>query len=391
MDLKETAGLLGWKRELVESAIEQGVETPSKKSLIKLAATRQGSDYDIREEDVDVLLAAFEKEDPGRNPPVAVRRELLVESGYQCSICKSDSPLQFHHIVDWAKLKHHDPKHMLAVCGSCHNKIGLGQIDTKAQKQFKVRLTRPIQEQSANLVSTGNVKPSATDQIVNQSATERIVWCLPRGFLMLEDVACDDNPSWCVVVHYYHFGDGWRMGTHFHKSYARHWRYSTDLEVQCRKVGLPLGDRSYAYGAFYLMQELRDTDKHIDVRQKVEAHAKGGDFVIYYEPSKPIFLSEIDNKYPQLKDTGELRDLLEEMEKFIDADYSQAVISTSEEGFSIGHRVIVEATKFFGASHPSMNFIKTVVADYDRKWTTAKIKEWMKQLQRVLSDALGSR
>jgi hypothetical protein len=390
MDLKETAGLLGWKRELVESAIEQGVETPSKKSLIKLAATKQGSDYDIREEDVDALLAAFEKEDPGRNPPVAVRRELLVESGYQCSICKSDSPLQFHHIVDWAKLKHHDPKHMLAVCGSCHNKIGLGQIDTKAQKQFKARLNDPSQLQSVISTSTGKTKPSPTSQILNQSETERVVWCLPRGFIMLEDVSFEDNPSWAVVAHYYHFGQGWRWGTHYHKSYERRWSYSTDLNVQCSKVGLPQGDRDFAYGAFYLVKELRDTEKAIDVRGKVLEHAKAGDFVIYYEPSKPIFLSEVENKYPQLKDTGDLRDLIEEMDDFLDADYSGAVTSTTDEGFSVGHRVVIEATKFFGASHPSMKFITTIVSEYDRKWSTPEIKQWMKQLKRVVSEALNS-
>lgn len=389
MNLKETAGLLGWKRELVESAIEQGIETPSKKSLIKLAATKQGQDYDIREEDVNDLLATFENDDPGRYPPVSVRRELLVESGYQCSICKSDSPLQFHHIIDWARLKHHDPKHMLTVCGSCHDKIGLGQIDTKAQRQFKARLHNPTR-QSANLLTAESAKPAATNQIVNQSETERVVWCLPRGFIMLENVSFQENPSWAIVAHYYHFGDGWRLGTHFHISYADRWRYSTDLDVQCRKLGLPRGDRDFAYGALYLMQELRETEMAIDVKQIVAAHAKGGDFVLYYEPSKPIFLAEAENKYPHLKDTGELRDLIEEMEGFIDDDHSHARISTADEGFSVSHRILVEATKFFGANHPSMNFIKTVVADYDRKWSTAKIKEWMKQLNRVVSEALAS-
>ena len=138
------------------------------------------------------------------------------------------------------------------------------------------------------------------------------------------------------------------------------------------------------------MQELRDADERIDVRHKVEAHKRGGNFAIYYEPSKPIFLSDVDNKYPQLKGTSVLRDLIEEMEDFIEADYSQAVISTSDDGFSVGHRVVVEATKLFGVSHLSMNFIKTVVADYDRKWSTVRIKEWMKQLKRVVSEALGS-
>jgi hypothetical protein len=37
-----------------------------------------------------------------------------------------------------------------------------------------------------------------------------------------------------------------------------------------------------------------------------------------------------------------------------------------------------------------MNFIKSVVADYDRKWSTEKIKEWMERLRSVVSEALGS-
>jgi predicted alpha/beta hydrolase family esterase len=56
----------------------------------------------------------------------------------------------------------------------------------------------------------------------------------------------------------------------------------------------------------------------------------------------------------------------------------------------VGHRVVIEATKFFGASHPSMKFITTIVSEYDRKWSTPEIKQWMKQLKRVVSEALNS-
>src|SRR6266446_966878 len=129
MNLKDAAGLLGWKRELVELAITEGIETPQNKYRAKLSATPQGSDFDILDGDVEKFLAQFEAEEPGRYPPVAVRRALLIESGYQCAVCRSDAPLRFHHIVDWANLRHHDPKHMLTVCGSCHDKIGLGMID----------------------------------------------------------------------------------------------------------------------------------------------------------------------------------------------------------------------------------------------------------------------
>lgn len=140
MNLKEAASLLGWKRELVALAIAEGVETPRTKVKVKLVVEQQGSGFDIPDEELDRFLTIFENEEPGRNPPVAVRRELLVECGYQCAVCESDAPLRFHHILDWANLKHHDPKHMLAVCGSCHDKIGAGQIDTKSQRNFKTKL-----------------------------------------------------------------------------------------------------------------------------------------------------------------------------------------------------------------------------------------------------------
>ncbi len=140
MNLKEAASLLGWKRELVELAIVEGVETPRTKFKAKLVGYRQSADFDIPDGELDRFLAVFEKEEPGRHPPIVVRRELLVECGHQCAICNSDAPLRFHHILDWANLRHHDPKHMLAICGSCHDKIGAGQIDTKSQKIHKAKL-----------------------------------------------------------------------------------------------------------------------------------------------------------------------------------------------------------------------------------------------------------
>jgi hypothetical protein len=151
MNLKEVIHLLGWAREKVEVAITEGIRTPVKNQLIILAASKQGTDDDIKEEDIEKFLATFEADDPGRNPPISVRRELRIESGYQCAICKSDGPPRFHHIIDWANLRHHDPAHMLAICGTCHDKIGQGMIDTKAQKIIKQRLlAQHIKNRSAN-------------------------------------------------------------------------------------------------------------------------------------------------------------------------------------------------------------------------------------------------
>ena len=136
MDLKEAASLLGWKKDDVACAINVGVKLPHSENTIKLSVAVDDP-IDITEEALDEFIEAFERLEPSRHPPVAVRRELRTECGHRCAICSSDLPLQFHHILEWHKLKHHDPHHMLAICGGCHDKIGAGQIDAKEQRIYK--------------------------------------------------------------------------------------------------------------------------------------------------------------------------------------------------------------------------------------------------------------
>ena len=126
--------------EQVRKAIEGGVELPSSGEKRKLEASGSAPAYDVSEGQLDAFIAAFETAEPGRHPPAAVRRALLVESSHKCGACRSDSPLQFHHIVEFGTLKHHDPDHMMVVCGTCHAKINSGQIDRKAQLTYKTNL-----------------------------------------------------------------------------------------------------------------------------------------------------------------------------------------------------------------------------------------------------------
>lgn len=131
--------LLGWRPEMVADAIRIGVQLPVSRMTVTLRATTLAGEVNIDDEDLDSFVAAFEREEPGRNPPVAVRRELLVEAGHACSICADSAPLQYHHILEFAELKHHDVRHMMAICGTCHSKITLKQIDVLAQRMYKER------------------------------------------------------------------------------------------------------------------------------------------------------------------------------------------------------------------------------------------------------------
>lgn len=140
MDVNEAAALLAVAPESVKAAIEQGVQLPKSGTLARLEASSGPDGYEISDRQFDAWISAFEAEQPGRKPPVAVRRELRVESRHKCGICRADMPLFFHHIIPWRKLKQHDPEHMLAVCGGCHSKIETGQIDRPEQSRYKVLL-----------------------------------------------------------------------------------------------------------------------------------------------------------------------------------------------------------------------------------------------------------
>lgn len=137
MNLNEVANFLGWNREQVKSAISHGVTPPGRTAPVPLEATPRETDYEIIEEELDAFVAAFEAEEPGRHPPIAVRRQLFVEARERCCICGEPGPFEFHHLIDWAKLAHHDPQHMMLLCRNCHGKCTKGTIDHQRQRQYK--------------------------------------------------------------------------------------------------------------------------------------------------------------------------------------------------------------------------------------------------------------
>ena len=161
MNVKEAAALLTAAPDYVRTAIEKGIELPKSAKLEKLKASQRPDGYEITDEHFDDFVYAFELANPGRNPPLAVRRDLRLEALHKCGICRQDLPLFFHHIIPWRKLTHHDPHCMLAVCGACHSKIETGQIDRPEQWKYKMRLqdAHEAREHSSPILPTGPGTP----------------------------------------------------------------------------------------------------------------------------------------------------------------------------------------------------------------------------------------
>lgn len=140
MDIKEVAELLNWNRDYVTAAIEQGVELPVSKQKVKLAAISINTCYEIDEAALDSFIDCFEQEEPGRKPPVKIMRQLRIEAGHRCPVCGHTASLEYHHIIEFAKLKHHDPNHMIALCPNCHTLCSTGKITYDEQRKYKERL-----------------------------------------------------------------------------------------------------------------------------------------------------------------------------------------------------------------------------------------------------------
>lgn len=141
MNVKEVAELLKFRKEYVKAAIQEGIELPKSKTKLKLKAERINNKWEIEEADVDQFISRFHEEEPGRHPPAAVRRALLVEANHRCGICKNETSIEFHHIIEYSKIKHYDVQHMLAVCPNCHTKCSNNFIDLRAQKMYKANLS----------------------------------------------------------------------------------------------------------------------------------------------------------------------------------------------------------------------------------------------------------
>jgi hypothetical protein len=176
MTLNEVAGLLGYSREQVETLIAKGMQLPKSKETIKLAASEITGTLNITDDAFNDFVARFDAEEPGRHPPAAVRRELLVESNHACAICKTPAPPQFHHMLEWAKIKHHDPAHMLHLCGACHDRCGNGQIDHRSQIMYKTKLRER---------HTGPVDPHlATKRAADKKILAEMLDCAPRPLIV---------------------------------------------------------------------------------------------------------------------------------------------------------------------------------------------------------------
>ncbi|EEL61275.1 hypothetical protein CN454_19920 [Bacillus cereus] len=226
----------------------------------------------------------------------------------------------------------------------------------------------------------------ANKSIFDTSNEERVIWLLPRGFLIFNDITYRSYDSWSVVAHYYNYDGEWKQGTHYHDSYSKEWdRY---LDIQFDKLSIPKADWLWSTTPLKFLMGLREVNEKIDIKEMVESAQKCDYPVFYFAPSEPIELPEVPPEYEFYYKTGKLRDIINKIE-----DNKRNLRFSSEEliemAISVKHSLYLESLNYFGEQHPSIIFIKEVLDEYKGTISKEEILQWFKKVIAVLRPALN--
>lgn len=102
--------------------------------------------------------------------PSKIKRDVLVEAGHRCAIPTCGyTQVELHHIIPWEICKRHDFDNLIALCPNCHRRADLGEIDRKALRIYKTRLSATFGVQSH---TEEQIQASITESVIGNPGYE---------------------------------------------------------------------------------------------------------------------------------------------------------------------------------------------------------------------------
>jgi len=249
-------------------------------------------------------------------------------------------------------------------------------------------LTPPVRGKKPDFNQETKVKDETiiTELIFNHDDEERVIWLLPRGFLFLTSITYESSDSWAVVISYYDYEGQWRHSTHYHESYARRW--DKNIEAQFSKLSIPKTDWNWGSAPLGFLMELREVTQKFDIQKQVERKQKCDYPVYYFNRSEPISLPKIPSSYQYYYDTGNLRDILEVIrDEKINVKLSDEKLMGM--AITIRQSIFLECLSYLGENHPSLTFIKEILDEFDKSYTSIEILSWFSRLESILRNTLN--
>jgi hypothetical protein len=224
------------------------------------------------------------------------------------------------------------------------------------------------------------------EPIFNNYDDERAIWLLPRGFLLLTDITYESHDSWAVVISYYDYEGKWQHSTHYHDSYSRSW--DRNLEGQYRKLSIPEADWNWARAPLNFLMKLREVTQIVDIQKRVEREQQYDYPVYYFDRSEPIYLPKVPPSYQFYNDTGNLRDILGDL-KDEKANLRLTEEKLIEKAITLRQSVFLESLGYLGENHLSFSFIKEVLEEFDKSFSSNEVLTWFSKLESILRNTLN--
>ena len=224
--------------------------------------------------------------------------------------------------------------------------------------------------------------------VIDNTEQERVLWLLPRGFLIFDEIAFNESSSWSVCAHHYDYEGEWIYSTHYHESYEIDW--NENLEIQEDKLNIPKADRVHSYQALKFLQRLRHTDKPIDIEKRVKELGLDN-LVKYFSSGDVIFLPDVPDIYKRMYELDEVRDILEELSDMnrlmydLDPRYFKATDAHSR-AKSIRRKAFMSVTKRLKDDGYSLKFLEESINAYDSGLSLKELGKWAEELSSTILD-----
>ncbi|MGI8380432.1 SEFIR domain-containing protein [Priestia megaterium] len=235
------------------------------------------------------------------------------------------------------------------------------------------------------------ISPEKELVIIDNVEEERVLWLLPRGFLIFDNITFNKSSSWSVCAHHYSYEGKWIHSTHYHESYESIW--NDNLREQEDKLDIPKADYVCSYQALRFLQKLRHTHQPINIEQRVK-NLGLEDLVKYYSSEDVIFLPDVPDTYKKMNELGELRDILEELNDMgrlmydLEPKYFSPADAHSR-AKSLRRKTFITLSKHLEDNNYNLKFLEESINTYDSELSLKGLGTWAQELSSTITDIIN--
>ena len=258
-------------------------------------------------------------------------------------------------------------------------------------------LSEAFSRECAGSSSHDLIQKSAAGQNVYESDEPVVVWRLPRGFIVLDDLAPQTSASWSTTATYFGYPGEWRHGTHYHDSYQQRWDTPEGMQGQARKLLIHEDDKMYALPAIDLLMDFRHRNVSIDidgniVGKELSLEMTAGIVGVYRTGRVPEQSPPPSLKKSQM--TGPIRDISQRLSEIRREGQNPKLVSSGEPAIydklkSIRRAVRIEASELFPPSKPALVNIEEVLSEFPKRLDLPSLLRWALDLEDAIDGAVS--